>query len=79
MITLVADLTTMQVGCVLIQSAAGCDPRLVYELGFNTESWVLFPAKTQKRITGTEEQWKKFASECNSKHIRNYIEGSIHA
>ena len=69
-ITLIADMTNYRVGCVLIQAVAGCRSDLLYDLGFDTNTWDLSPTPTQSRITGTREQWLRFAELCNQTHLK---------
>lgn len=67
-ITLIADPDNYRVGCVLLQAVYGCPSDVLYELGFNTNTWDTAPTSTQQRITGTREEWKQFAKMCNEKH-----------
>ena len=70
MITLIADPTKKQVGCVLLQAMAACPSLLLYDLGFDSQTWAVSPETTQRRITGTREEWKRFAAICNVAHAK---------
>lgn len=69
-ITLIADPARRKVGCVLLQAMAGCDYSLLYDLGFETQTWDTSPRPTQRRVSGTREEWEKFAKMCNEEERR---------
>ena len=66
---LMYDLQQRKVGCVLVQAGFGCDPSLVNEFGFHTESWLLFPTPNLHRMTATREQWEWVAKMSNQNAI----------
>jgi len=70
MITLLYDKEKEAVGCVLLQAVAGYSNT---ELVSRFNSWLTFPTKDMKRITGTPEQWEAAISRSNAKWKGQHI------
>ena len=65
-IRIAVDVKQRRPCCVILQANFGCERamRLVGEL-FDSNKWVLAPNENVRVVTGTLEQIKDFATQCN--------------
>ena len=64
MTVLLVDIPSRRVGCVLMQAIAKCSRHDLYRLGFGTETWFYAPTQTMQKISGTDDEWRRYAEIC---------------
>jgi len=64
-IRLVVDTEQLRPACVLLQAVYGGDTGIVSRL-FDPDTWLVAPTKGMRMVTGTEEEWQRFAAAINT-------------
>lgn len=64
-ITLLFDVKQKRPGCALLQALAGCNSHDLWNVGFDTDDWLLAPTPDMCRIRGTKEEWKRFTEQAH--------------
>lgn len=59
MITLLFDVKLKRPACALLQALARCNPSDLYNVGFDTHDWLVYPTADMQRISGTMEEWRR--------------------
>lgn len=67
LITMVVDIKDRRPGCAILQAYYGTPNNEVLHL-FDADTWVLAPTPNLHKITGTMDQWRNFANECNARY-----------